>query len=129
MIVVAKDDVLRGLKRFKRLAKQDLLASCRTSNPVFWEKQAEARRETYTQLMDLVERLGVDAACERALQSYAALPLVHSQGTPDPEVSGKQQALEMFFEIVGIDEKRRLQMHGERQYADLPEDAALNASS
>lgn len=127
MIVVAKDDVLRGLKRFKRLAKQDLLASSRTSNPAFWEKQAEARREKYTQLMDVIERIGVDAACERALRDYAALPLVHSQGTPDPVISGHQQALEMFFEIIGVDQKSRLQMQGDRR--NLPEDAALNATS
>lgn len=127
MIVVAKDDVLRGLKRFKRLAKQDLLASSKTSNPEFWEKQAEARREKYTQLMDIIERIGVDAACDRALKDYAALPLVHSQETPDPVTSGYQQALEMFFKIVGVDEKARLQMQGERR--NLPEDAALNATS
>lgn len=128
MIVVARDDVLRGLKRFKRLAKQDLLASCKTSNPVFWQKQAEARREKYTQLMNVIERIGVDAACERALRDYAALPLVHSHGMPDPVVSGHQQALEMFFQIVGIDDKSRLQLYGERR-TNLPEDAALNASS
>lgn len=129
MIVVAKDDVLRGLKRFKRLAKQDLLASSRTSNPKFWETQAETRREIYTKLMDLVEQQGVDAACEYALKEYAALPLVHSQGSPDPVISGRQQALEMFFEIVGLDEKKRLQLLGERRFTNLPEDAALNATS
>ena len=41
MIVVAKEDVLKGLKKFKRLAKQDLLVSQFTADPDFWIRQAE----------------------------------------------------------------------------------------
>ena len=66
MIQVAKDDVLRGLKKFKRLAKQDLLASGVTSNPDFWRVQAESRRQKYSDLMELVEAKGGDLAFETA---------------------------------------------------------------
>lgn len=129
MIVVAKDDVLRGLKRFKRLAKQDLLASSRTSDPAFWEAQAEARRATYTQLMEWIEEVGVEAACERALKEYAALPPVVSDGKTDPVRSGTRQAFDLFFQLVGLDQKSRLQMQGERRRPDHMEGVAVNASS
>lgn len=104
MIAVAKDDVLRGLKKFKRLAKQDILASPRTSEPEFWREQAEARREMYTKLMSWVEYEGVDAACRMALDELAALPLLHSSRI-DPARSGKEQALGLFLQLVGVDRR------------------------
>src|SRR5690606_30278491 len=58
MIVVSQEDVLRGLKKFKRLAKQDMLAGPKTANPGFWTAQAEARRLVYGELTDWVEHLG-----------------------------------------------------------------------
>ncbi|NMB25620.1 MAG: hypothetical protein GX986_08815, partial [Firmicutes bacterium] len=97
MIMVAKDDVLRGLKKFKRLAKQDLLASTLTSNPDFWKAQAEARRHKYDDLMELVEAKGVDLACKVAMSDYAKLPLFDSLEGDAPEIRGTEQALEMFF--------------------------------
>lgn len=101
MILVAKEDVLRGLKKFKRLAKQDLLASSLTSNPDFWSVQAEKRRSTYSWLMDLVEEHGVDHAYHCAIKQYAGLPILF--GNPSlPEATGSKQALEMFFTIIGI---------------------------
>lgn len=103
MIRIAKDDVLRGLKSFKRLAKQDLLASALTSNPQFWSMQAEARRKQYGDLMEIVENDGVDVAYRQALQRYASLPRIASGETGDPEVLGRQQALEMFFTMLGVD--------------------------
>ncbi|NLK09153.1 MAG: hypothetical protein GX316_10745 [Firmicutes bacterium] len=102
MILVAKDDVLRGLKKFKRLAKQDLLASSLTSNPDFWEIQAEARRQKYDELMELVKTKGVDLACKLAMSDYAKLPLFDSDQKEAPAVRGKEQALEMFFTLLGI---------------------------
>lgn len=58
MFNVTPADALRALKKFKRLAKQDLLASEFTSEPEFWRGQAEARRATYDTLMGLVEEEG-----------------------------------------------------------------------
>ncbi|MGE5575696.1 MAG: hypothetical protein ACM3TT_00685 [Syntrophothermus sp.] len=103
MIQVAKDDVLRGLKKFKRLAKQDILASPLTSNPDFWSKQAEARRKIYDELMQAVERDGIEEAYEMALRNYAKLPVVHSSEETHPEVRGEKQAFEMFFTILGVE--------------------------
>jgi hypothetical protein len=103
MILVAKDDVLRGLKKFKRLAKQDLLASTLTSNPDFWKAQAEARRQKYDDLMELVEGKGVDLACKVAMSDYAKLPLFDPHGSAAPEIRGAEQALEMFFTLLGME--------------------------
>lgn len=103
MIMVAKDDVLRGLKKFKRLAKQDLLASTLTSNPDFWKAQAEARRQKYDDLMELVEVRGVDLACKVAMSEYAKLPLFDSIEGEAPEIRGTEQALEMFFTLLGME--------------------------
>ena len=111
MFEVAKDDVLRGLKKFKRLAKQDLLASSLTSNPRFWSSQAEARRTMYDELMTAVEEKGVELAYRQAAKTYATLPLhnLSSVQEPDPQITGKQQALEMFFTILGVNKEGQYQ--------------------
>ena len=54
MIHLAREDVLRGLERFRSIAKQDFLASNLTDNPEFWATQAAARREQYDKLIELV---------------------------------------------------------------------------
>jgi hypothetical protein len=106
MNVLEKEDVIRGLEKCKRLAKQDLLASTLTSNPEFWNKQAEVRRETYGELIVLVQEKGIEAAKNYALKSFAKLP---PQSGDLPEVRGQRQALKMFFTILGLDERIALQ--------------------
>ena len=95
---------MRGLKRFKRLAKQDLLASSMTSNPKFWSRQAEARRSMYTSLMRIIEEKGVELAYEAARREYASLPRFAFDGEEtNPQDKGRAQALEMFFTLLGAD--------------------------
>lgn len=98
MISVDQDDVLRGLKRCKRLAKQALLASGLTPDPSFWTAQAEARRTTYDDLMMRIETNGVESTYAAALDRYHEL----NQHSGAPE-TGERQALEMFFTILGIE--------------------------
>ncbi len=105
MILVAKEDVLRGLKKFKRLAKQDILASGLTSNPEFWSTQAEARRRKYQELMDAVERDGVEKTYQENLEQYARLPFLDPDDNSQPELKGTEQALEMFFTLLGVERK------------------------
>lgn len=100
MISVAQEDVLRGLKKCKRLAKQAILASYLTPDPSFWTAQAEARRATYDELMVSVERSGVEPAYQGALSEYRSL----TSAAPVPAAAGRRQALEMFFRILGIDQ-------------------------
>jgi hypothetical protein len=101
LILIAKDDVLRGLKAFKRLAKQDLLASPLTANPQFWSAQAQARRREYDVLAQIVDEDGVEVAYDRAVERYASLPHVASEDKFGPEVLGQRQALDMFFTMLG----------------------------
>lgn len=102
MFQIAKDDVLRGLKRFKRLAKQDILASALTPNPEFWCAQAEARRSQYTDLMEIIDKDGVEAAYRQAMSRYATLPRLASGTEIDPYQAGTRQALELFFAMIGM---------------------------
>ena len=109
MIRIAKDDVLRGLKRCKRIAKQDLLASSLTDNPQYWNEQAQVRRNYYDLLMQVIEQGGVEQAYNLAVRLYAALPPCNNQDIEqDPNTSGTRQALEVFFSILGMSKKDAL---------------------
>jgi len=110
MIVVAKEDVLKGLKKFKRLAKQDLLVSKFTADPDFWIRQAEGRRSTYSNLMEIVEEHGVDHAYQYAVKKYASLPYVFATKKEEAEVIGMIQAFEMFFMILGVQPPSRKEL-------------------
>ena len=100
MCQVQGEDLIRALKRFKSLAKQDLLASERTNDPFFWRTHAEARRKEYTRLIELVEDSGVEKACVYALKTYKRIRL-NNRTERNPEQEGARQALELFFEIIG----------------------------
>lgn len=104
MIQLNVEDVIRGLKRLKSLAKQDMLASGLAPDPDFRMKMATARKQKYETLMALVEQHGVPGACEIALEQYASLPACDC-GSPDarPHTKGEEQALEVFFKTIGVD--------------------------
>lgn len=101
MIQIGRDDVLRALKSFKGLAKQDLLIT----NPPqseYIRTHAEARREIYAKLIDLVEESGIENACVFAFSEYCKLCNVLDSHNNDPVIKGHSQAFEMFFSIFGI---------------------------
>lgn len=110
MFQVAPEDVLRGLKRFKRLAKQDILVSSRTPNPQYWTRHAEARRKVYDLLMDAIEREGLDTAFHLARQQFAELARAPKD---DPEHVGQEQALTLFFSILGMTDERIAELQQE----------------
>ncbi len=101
MIQVSRDDALKGLRRFKRLAKQDILASSLTPDPEFWRVQAESRRKTYDELIALVENEGVIIAYEYAMKEYGNLRQYLEEGSHDPEHRGQGLAYELFLEAMG----------------------------
>ena len=110
MFQVAPEDVLRGLKRFKRLAKQDILASSKTPNPQYWIRHAEARRRVYDLLMDTIEREGLDAAYQVARQQLAELSHAPKD---DPEFVGQKQALVLFFGMLCMTEQQVAELQQE----------------
>lgn len=99
MVQIAADDLLRALKRCKGIAKQELLIKEPTQFNEFRKAHAEARREIYTKLIDLVETSDIENACAFAFKEYQPL----SESSDDPTLRGRIQALEMFFNIMGID--------------------------
>lgn len=114
MFSVAQRDLLHALKRFRRMAKQDLLASTHTSDPGFWFQQAEARRAQYDELMQSVRTDGVEAAYRRSVHEYTHLPLSHD-GPADPQITGKEKAYEMFFLALGIGPKEQIRLKNARR--------------
>ena len=115
MFEVSPEDLLRGLKRCKRLAKQDLLASSKTPNPRYWTLQAEARRATYDLLMTRIRSHGWVAAYEMARQQYVQLPLESRDADEEARVRGQEQALEMFFTMLGLDPADLQSLREQRQ--------------
>ncbi|MEA4882239.1 MAG: hypothetical protein VB144_01025 [Clostridia bacterium] len=115
MIHLAREDVLRGLERFRSIAKQDFLASSLTENPEFWSAQAKARREQYDRLIEIVQSSGVPGAIEQGIEWYNELPLLHEEPEfSQPEARGRKQALEVFFKAVGIDRKTIKDARGQK---------------
>lgn len=103
MIQVGRDDLLKALKKFKGIAKQDVLLSDLTSYPQYWKAHAEARRMEYATLIGLVEEAGVEKACAYAFSTYNNLPGVSDGDQTFAEIKGREQAIEVFFQVVGVD--------------------------
>jgi hypothetical protein len=101
MVQVERDDLLRALKGFKGIAKQDLLIQDVTPQSDYRKTHAEARREIYTKLINLVEEAGITEACVFALSEYNKIP-ESAKGDNNPVINGHLQALELFFNIIGI---------------------------
>ena len=75
MIMLTRDDALKGLKRCMRLAKQDILLCGYTDDPQTWENHAVTRRSVYKWLTTVIEEHGVDQAYLLAKKRYDDLPL------------------------------------------------------
>ena len=124
MFQVNGDDLLRALKKFKSLAKQNLLTSELTSDPTFWQTHAEARRTEYTRLINLIENSGVEKACVYALRAYKAHQLcVDSEKTG--EQKGSEQAIKLFFQIIGLSPEDLKRMGEQKEEA---KDFTVNSS-
>lgn len=99
MVQIATDDLLRALKRCKGIAKQELLIKEPAQYNEARKAHAEARREIYAKLIDLVETSDIENACAFAFREYQDL----TESSGDPKIKGRFQALEMFFTVLGID--------------------------
>ncbi|MCL6588543.1 MAG: hypothetical protein K6U80_01160 [Firmicutes bacterium] len=102
MVQVRQDDLLRALKSFKGIAKQDLLASNQTPEIEYRKTHAEARRETYAKLISLVEESGIEEACVFAFREYINSAGDSRNKEGDAVRDGHLQALEMFFKVMGV---------------------------
>ena len=114
-IVLSSDEIMRGLKHYRRIARQDVLRSPETENPDAFRLHAEARRSIYAHLTDIAESKSPEDVVREALRCYRELPFV--TGTADgehTEIKGKENALENFFLMIGLEAKVRREVRSQR---------------
>ena len=116
MVYLGRDDLISSLKRFKSYAKQELLASDLTSHPETTRAMAQARKDEYERLIQIVEDKGVSSAYDEATAAYrelkARLSMYDDDMTQQLKIKdssfasqlGREQALGNFLHILGARE-------------------------
>jgi hypothetical protein len=114
-IVLSSDEIIRGLKHYRRIARQDVLRAQETDDPETFRTHAEARRAIYAHLAEIADAKTPEDVVREALRCYRELPFV--TGTPDgehTEIKGKENALENFFLMIGLEPKVRREVRSQR---------------
>lgn len=114
-VVLSSDEIVRGLKHYRRIAKQDVLRASETPDPDASLRHAEARRAVYAELAEVAESSGPQEVVRAALERYELLPFV--TGSDDPahvEIRGHENALENFFLMIGLEPKVRREARSKR---------------
>lgn len=109
------DQIQQGLKHYRRIARQDMLRATETPHPDAFLKHAEYRREIYADLTSFSEKHAPDEVITHALSLYEQLPF--ATGTAEheyPDIKGRENALENFFLLVGLDPKTRRESRSKR---------------
>ncbi|WP_034383219.1 hypothetical protein [Deinococcus sp. YIM 77859] len=109
------EQLLQGLKHYRRIARQDMLRAAETPHPDAFLRHAESRREVYAELGRYAETHAPEDVVAYALELYRRLPFV--TGTPEhehSEIKGRENALENFFLLVGLDPKTRREARSHR---------------
>jgi hypothetical protein len=115
-VTLSSEEILRGLKHYRRIAKQDLLQAPERPNPESFTRHAEARREVYTTLAGLAEQTAPEDVVEKALELYAKVPKTHgSSEDAHADFKGQENALENFFLMIGLDPKVRREANKQRK--------------
>ena len=112
---LSTDEIVKGLKHYRKIAKQDILRATETEFPDRFKQHAEARRDLYAQLTDLARKLGPNDAAKEALKVYRNLPFV--TGTADNthvDIKAQENALENFFLMIGLEPKLRREARSQR---------------
>lgn len=114
-VVLSSEEIVRGLKHYRRIAKQDLLRSPDTDHPDAFREHAEARRDIYAHLAAVAESKSPEEVVREALRCYQELPFV--TGTAEhayPDIKGREHALENFFLMIGLEPKVRREARSQR---------------
>jgi len=96
--MIEKEQILKGLDGFAKLAKQDILRSSTLSEQEYWQKNAQARYDKYKELYRMVEEKGIEETVNFAINEYKSI-----REHEDAVSRGKKRALESFFILIGID--------------------------
>lgn len=114
-VVLTSEEIKRGLKHYRRIARQDLLRAAETDDPEFFRRHAEARRSVYADLAEKAERLAPSEVAQAALAAYEKLPFVTgSEDAAHTEIKGQENALENFFLMIGLEPKIRREVRSRR---------------
>ncbi len=114
-VVLSSDEILRGLKHYKRIAKQDILRAEGDNNSTHIHEHAQARRQMYDQLAEVASEAKPSDVVQVALEQYKKLPFV--KGTSEEEyndIKGKESALENFFSMINLEPKVRRETRSQR---------------
>lgn len=112
---ITTEQILQGLKHYRRIARQDMLRAPETPHPDAFLKHAEARREVYALLTKTAEEGSSEDVISHALNLYRDLPFVTGTAEHEhPELKGKENGLENFFLLVGLDPKSRREARSQR---------------
>ena len=114
-VVLTSEEIKRGLKHYRRIARQDLLRAEETDNPTAFKRHAEARRSVYAYLTEVVETKAPNEVAIEALRAYEELPFVTgSDDEAHTEIKGRENALENFFLMIGLEPKIRREVRSRR---------------
>lgn len=114
-VVLSSEEILRGLKHYRRIAKQDLLRCSETDDPDKFRRHAEARREVYAHLTSIAESKSPEDVVQEALKRYQDLPFVTGSSDDEhTEIKGQENALENFFLMIGLEPKVRREVRSQR---------------
>ena len=109
------EQLLQGLKHYRRIARQDMLRAPETPHPDAFLRHAEARREVYAALGDYAAEHAPEDVVTHALELYQALPFVTGTAEHEhPQIKGQENALENFFLLVGLDPRTRRETRSKR---------------
>lgn len=129
-VVLSSEEIIRGLKHYRRIAKQDLLRAPETDDPEGFRMHAEARRSVYAELSQLAEVKSPDEVAAEALRAYKELPFVTGSDRPEhTEIKGRENALENFFLMIGLEPRIRREARSMRQSAGAEAAAGGQAES
>lgn len=114
-IALSTDDLIRGLKHYRRIARQDLLQAAESADSERITLHAESRREIYSHLAELADSEPASEVVREALRLYQNLPFV--TGTPEDrfaDIKGRENALENFFLMINLEPKIRRSVRSQR---------------
>lgn len=128
-VVLSSEEIIRGLKHYRRIAKQDVLRASETANPQHFRSHAEARRNIYAHLTEIAESQSPAEVVQEALEHYRKLPFVTGTAEDEyTEIKGQENALENFFLMIGLEPKIRREVRSQRPTLTAAQNAESGAS-
>lgn len=114
-VSLSSGELLKGLKHYRRIARQDLLQAGDSADGERIRLHAESRREVYGHLAELASTEPASEVLREALRLYRSLPFV--TGTPEdsyPDIKGRENALENFFVMINLEPRIRREIRSQR---------------